>query len=217
MNSDVFQTHLSIRRYGRFTLPDAIRPGMGVPIRPREGYRTGTYRDRAAGLKLPMLSAAVSAEKLFDAFLALIEPLGEEVTAVLESSHGRDADDFREFRRDRIDTPVLASHFCDFENLLLNDGCTGVAVVNPARPIEVQFDEHKLLHVYAPDLTPFKAALKALGVRRRKELPLICEAEHLHHTTDDFEDEFHQMCLRVGVGDFDSVFSDGGEDEAEGW
>lgn len=215
MNSDSPFPHLSVNRYGRFTLPDAIRPGAGVPIRPRQGYRQGVYRDRAAGLKLPMLSAAVSAEHLFDAFLALIEPFGEEVAAVLESSHGRDADDYREFRRDRIDTPVLASHFCDFEKLLTHDGCTGVAVLNAAVPMEVQFDEHKLLHVYAPDLTPFKAALKAFGVRRRKELPLICEAEHLHHTTDDYEAEFDQLCLRVGVGDFESVFSDGGE--AEGW
>jgi len=217
VNSETLFPHLAVNRYGRFVLPDAIRPGAGVPIRPRQGYRTGIYRDRAAGLKLPMLSAAVSAEHLFDAFLALIEPLGEEVTAVLESSHGRDADDYREFRRDRIDTPVLASHFCDFEKLLTHDGCTGVAVLNASVPMEVQFDEHKLLHVYAPDLTPFRDALKALGVRRRKELALICEAEHLHHTTDDYENEFDRMCLRVGVGDFESVFSDEGEGESEVW
>ena len=136
MNSDTLFPHLAVSRYGRFVLPDAIRPGAGVPIRPRQGYRTGIYRDRAAGLKLPMLSAAVSAEHLFDAFLALIEPLGEEVTAVLESSHGRDADDYREFRRDRIDAPVLASHFCDFEKLLTHDGCTGVAVLAARRPVE---------------------------------------------------------------------------------
>ena len=47
-----------------------------------------------------------------------------------------------------------------------------------------------------------------LGVRRRAELPLISEAEHLHHTTDDHADAFRQLCVRVGVGDFDRVFSD---------
>ena len=217
MNADTLFDHLTVNRYGRFTLPDAIRPGAGVPIMPREGYRTRIYRDRAAGLRLPMLSAAVSAEKLFDAFLALLEPLGEDAAVVLESSHGRDADDCREFRRSHIDMPVLASHFCDFEELLLNDGCTGVAVLNAEIPMEVQFDEHKLLHVYAPDLTPFRKALRALDIPRRKELPLICEAEHLHHTSDEYEDQFRLLCLRVGVGDFEAVFSDDDSESESEW
>jgi hypothetical protein len=72
----------------------------------------------------------------------------------------------------------------------------------------VQFDEHKLFHVYAPNLKPFRRALRGLGVRRRKELPLISEAEHLHHSTDDHAEAFRQLCMRLGVGDFDRVFSD---------
>jgi len=78
------------------------------------------------------------------------------------------------------------------------------------RPVEVQFDEHKLFYVYAPNLRPFQRALKGLGVRRRKELRLIAEAEHLHHSTDDYAEQFRQLALRVGVGDFDKVLSDEG-------
>ncbi|QDU22624.1 hypothetical protein [Urbifossiella limnaea] len=208
MNPERLAEHLLIKQYGDFTLTDAVRPGPGVPVRPRSGYRTDVYRDRAARLKLPMLSAAVSAELLFDAFFALLEPVGEVVHVVLESSHGVGADEHRDFRRGDIDLPVLLSHFCEFEDLLTQDGCTGVAVIADGRPVEVQFDEHKLLHVYAPDLKPFRRALRDLGVRKRKVLPLISEAEHLHHTTDDHADAFRQLCLRVGVGDFDRVFSD---------
>ena len=76
-----------------------------------------------------MLSAAVSAERLFDTFLALLEPLGEVVHVVLESSHGAAIDEHTDLRRDHIDLPVLASHLCDFEELLTHDGCTGVAVM----------------------------------------------------------------------------------------
>jgi hypothetical protein len=155
-----------------------------------------------------MLSAAVSAERLFDTFLALLEPLGEEVHVVLESSHGSGTDRHEDYRRNHIDAPVLASHFYDFEELLVNDGCTGVAVLAAAGPLEVQFDEHKLLHVYARDLKPFRRVLRAMGVRRRKLLPLISEAEHLHHSSDAYADQFQQLALRVGVGDFDRVFSD---------
>ena len=210
MNPDRLAAHLSVNSYGDFTLTDAIRPGAGLPVRPRQGYRVEVFRDRQAKLRMPMLSAAVSAEHLFDTFLALLEPLGEVVHVVLESSHAAGADSHTDLRRNHVDRPVLASYFCEFEELLTHDGCTGVAVLADRRPIEVQFDEHKLFHVYAPDLRPFRRVLRAHGVRRRKLLPLICEAEHLHHTTDEFTDEFRQMAVRIGVGDFDRVFSDEG-------
>jgi hypothetical protein len=208
VNPERLADHLRVRQYGDFLLTDAVRPGPGVPVRPRSGYRTDVYRDRKARLRLPMLSAAVSADRLFDAFFALLEPMGEVVDVVLESSHGSGTDAHRDFRRGHIDLPVLLSHFCDFEDVLTHDGCTGVAVIASGRPVEVQFDEHKLFHVYAPDLKPFRRALRSLGVRRRQVLPLISEAEHLHHTTDAHAEAFRQLCTRVGVGDFDRVFSD---------
>jgi hypothetical protein len=208
VNSDRLAAHLHTTRYGEFNLTDAIRPAPEAPLRPREGYRVAVYRDRRARVRIPMLSAAVSAERLFDTFLALLRPLGEVVHVVLEGSHGAAADRHIDLRRDHIDRPVLASTLCDFENLLTHDGCTGVAVMATRRPVEVQFDEHKLFHVYAPDLDPFRRVLRRAGVRRRRVLPLICEAEHLHHTTEEFADEFRQLALRLGVGDFDRVFSD---------
>ena len=208
MNADPLACHLRVNRYGDFTLTDAIRPALDVPIRPRQGYRVEVYRDRARRLRLPTLAAAVSAENLFDVFLALLEPLGGVVHVVLESSHGAGADSHTDLRRNHIDLPVLKSHFCEFEDLLLNDGCTGVAVLSARRPIEVQFDEHKLFYVYAPDLRPFRRILRDLGVRGRRTLPLIAEAEHLHHSTDDYEEQFRQLALRAGVGDFDKVLTD---------
>jgi hypothetical protein len=207
---DRLAAHLSIKSYGNFNLTDAIRPGAGLPVRPRQGYRVEVFRDRQAKLRLPMLSAAVSAEGLFETFLALLQPLGEVVHVVLESSHDTSADAHTDLRRTHIDRSVLASHFCEFEELLTHDGCTGVAVLADRVPMEVQFDEHKLFHVYAPNLKPFRQVLRGHGVRRRKLLPLISEAEHLHHTTDEFAEGFRQLALRIGVGDFDRVFSDEG-------
>lgn len=208
MNADSLADHLNVNRYGDFTLTEAIRPGPELKVLPVQGYRVRVYRDRKAGLRLPMLSASVSAENLFDVFLDLIAPVGEVVNVVVETSHGRDADDHLDYRRTHVDRPVLASYFCDFEDLLMNDGCTGVAVLSPSKPLEVQFDEHKILHVYAQNLKPFRRVLKKYGVRRMTELPLLCEGEHLHHTTDEYEDQFGQMCTRVGVADFETVLSD---------
>lgn len=210
MNSDWLTTHLSANRYGAFALTDAVRPGPGVPVRPREGYRIEVYRDPDAGVRMPMLSAAVSAERLFDTFLTLLEPLGEVVDVVLESSHGNGLE-HTDLRRDHVDRPVLESYLCEFEQLLTNDGCTGVAVMAAGRAVEVQFDEHKLFHVYAKNLKPFRRALRRAGVRRRKQLPLLSEGEHLHHTTVGYAEEFQHLANRLGVGDFDRVFSSDSE------
>ena len=203
------QDHLDVKRYGRFTLTEAVRPAFGVPIRPRQGYKLEVYRDRHHNIRMPMICAAVSAEQLFDVFLDLLKPLGETVHAVLESSHD---DEFHDGHTDRerryIDTPVLASHFCDYEDLLLNDGCTGVAVLASRRPMEVQFDEHKQFVIYAADPRPFQRILKAHGIRRRSTLQLLSEAEHLHHTSDDYADQFDQLALRLGVEQSDPVYVD---------
>lgn len=208
MTPEKLASHLHTVRYGDFQLTDAVRPGPNLPIRPREGYRVEVFRDRQARVKLPMLSAAVSAERVFDTLLALLAPVGEVVHVILESSHGAHSDQHTDLRRDEIDLPVLASHLCEFENLLTHDGCTGIAVLSPNLPVEVQFDEHKLFHIYAPSLAPFRRILHRAGIRHRKLLPLVSEAEHLHHTSEEFVDEFRQLALRLGVGDFDKVFSD---------
>ncbi len=116
---------------------------------PCEGFRVDLYHDPRARLRVPVLAASVSQERLFDVFLSLLEPLQEIVDVVLETSHDQGSVGHSDLIREHIDRPVLESHFCDFEDLLINDGCTGVAVIGLEDPMEVQFDEHKLLVVYA--------------------------------------------------------------------
>lgn len=207
--------HLQRSQYGEFTLTKAIRPGPTVPIIPMEGYRTSRYRDPDSKRVLPMLGAAVSAEKLFQVFLDLLEPLSDRVHVVLETSHESENNQHMDLRRGEIDAPVLMSHFCDFEDLLCNDGCTGVAVVAVGRPIEVQFDEHKLLFVYAPDLRPFKQILDSYGVPLKDDLRLIAEGPHLHHSSSEYLEEFLQLATRVGAADYDSVLTDDDNDIAD--
>src|SRR5262245_15438460 len=147
VNSQKLAAHLKVDHYGDFWLTDAIRPSLQKQVIPREGYRRERYTDN--GMDLPLLAAAVSREKLFDLFMELLDPLGEVVDVILETSHDGDASHHRDLYRDGIDLPVLQSHLCEFEDLLLHDGCTGIAVLSTTGPMEVQFDEHKLLVVYA--------------------------------------------------------------------
>jgi hypothetical protein len=201
VNSDQLAAHLLVSRYGNFELTEAIRPSLDVPVVPRQGYRISRYLDAQGDVQVPALVAAVSREKLFDLFLALLEPLGEVVDVVLETSHESGGSGHEDLLREYIDLPVLKSHCCDFEELLLNDGCTGVAVLATTGPIEVQFDEHKLLIVYAEDMEPFKAILRQAGVRRNDRLKLITEGEHLHCSEARHAEAFAQLCYRLGVGE----------------
>jgi hypothetical protein len=191
--------HLQVDRYGTFRLTDAIRPSLDLQVVPREGFRIDTYNNPKAGIRVPVLAAAVSRERLFDAFLSLVEPLGDDVDVVLETSHQSEGGGHRDLHREQIEMPVLMSYFCEYEDLLLNDGCTGIAVIGKNEPMEVQFDEHKLLVVYAHDLERFESILRQWGVPRDDRLKLITEGEHLHSTDARHAEAFEQLCYRLGT------------------
>lgn len=201
MTPQQLAAHLRVDRYGEFTLTQAIRPAFTLPVVPRQGYRLETYRDEEACLEVPVLAAAVSRELLFDTFLELLDPLGPVVDVVLETSHASEAAGHRDLYREQIDLAVLKSHLCEFEDLMLHDGCTGVAVLSSSGPKEVQFDEHKLLVVYASNLRPFEAVLRRRKICRDDQLKLITEGEHLHSTDPRFAAAFEQLAYRLGVGE----------------
>jgi hypothetical protein len=193
-------SHLSVDCYGAFHLTDAIRPSMDLQVIPREGFRIDVYKDQKNRLEVPVLAAAASREKLFDLFLSLLKPLGPVADVILESSHHSSDNNHHDLHRDHIEMPVLMSHFCDYEDLLMNDGCTGVAVISTREPMEIQFDEHKLLIVYAHDLEPFECIVRQFGLMRDDKLKLITEGEHLHSTDERFAEEFEQLSYRMGTG-----------------
>ena len=148
---------------------------------------------------MPVLAASVSAERLFDVFMDLLDPLGEEVDVVMESSHDSEPGSHADLYREHMDTVILKSTLYDYEPLLLHDGCTGLAALNPNGPMEVQFDEHKLLFVYAHDLEPFEDILLGYGLRRDDTLKFISEAEHLHSTDDVYHEQFTEILYRLGI------------------
>jgi hypothetical protein len=198
---DNLTAHLKVERYGEFWLTNAVRPAPALPVVPRQGYRLDTYRDARNRLEVPVLAASLSREHLFDTFLEMLTPLGDVVDVVLETSHHSSAGRHQDLCRESIDLPVLSSHFLDYEELLTHDGCTGVAVISAAAPIEIQFDEHKLLVVYARDLAPFEKILRSAHVQRDDSLKLLTEGEHLHNSDAHYADEFQQLCYRLGVGE----------------
>lgn len=193
------EAHLAVSRYGDFELTGAIRPSYGLEVVPRQGFRHDTYRDEDSRSDVPVLMAAASKERLLDTFMELLEPLGPTVDVVLETSHGHGSGGHTDLYREHIDMPILQSILWDFEDLLLNDGCTGLAVLNPRTPQEVQLDEHKLLIVYGSELAPYEMTLIDHHIDCDENLRFITEAEHVHSTTDKFVDEFEELKMRLGM------------------
>jgi len=199
LTEEQLEAHLNIARYGDFWLTDAIRPSYDLQVVPTTGYRHDKYRDEQSGFYIPVLIAAASSEKLFDLFFDLLDPLGMEVDVVLETSHENENGRHRDLYRESIDLPVLKSVLCEYEDLLLNDGCTGIAVLNPRVPVEVQFDEHKLLIVYGHDLEEFERILQQHGVECREDMKFITEAEHVHSSSEEYYQKFCELQYRLGI------------------
>lgn len=193
------EAHLARRHYGPFTLTDAVRPGWQLDVVPRAGYRHDAYVDPRSGTRLPALVAAISSENLFETFLQLLEPLGDTLDVVLETSHEHKTNQ-EDFTREGIERLVLESVLWDFEDLLLDDGCTAIAVMHPELQMEVQLDEHKLLVIYAQQRGPFERILVEQGIDRNDRIRFISQAEHLHTSHTRFARRFDEMVNRLGAG-----------------
>ncbi len=199
LSDQQLRTHMGIRRFGSFELTEAIRPAYGLQVPPRQGFRRDRYVDDADGSSTPVVMAAVTAADLMDVFLEMIDTLGPIVDVVLESSHHSGPGD--DLHRGHIDVPVLKSALLEFEDVLLDDGCTGIAVVNPKRRQEIQLDEHKLLIAYGGPLEPVERVLIASDVYPDPSIRFVTEAEHIHSSTRRLYHRFGQLKVRLGIDD----------------
>lgn len=202
LSENQLEAHLAVSRYGDFELSDAIRPSYNLEVVPSAGFRHDVYRDPETHATVPVLMAAITRPRLMETFIDLLAPLGEVVDVVLETSHSRQSNGHTDLYREQIELPILQSVLWDFEDLLVNDGCTGIAVLNPNIPQEVQLDEHKLLLVYGHNLTPYESLLIDAHLNCREEMKFITEAEHVHSTTERFIREFDELKIRLGMDDY---------------
>ncbi len=191
--------HLEVDTYDSFQLTEAVRPAMDLKIKPSQGYRHDVYVDEDSSSKVPVIMAAASKQHLFPLFMQLIQRLGPVVDVVLETSHDQQNSGHIDLYRDHIDMPVLTSILWDYEDLLTNDGCTGIAVLNPNTPQEVQFDEHKLLIMYGSPLEQFEHILEINGVHDKQDIRFITEAEHVHSSSEPFAQAFHELRTDLGL------------------
>jgi hypothetical protein len=200
------ESHLATARYGNFTLTDAVRPSFDLTIIPEEGYKydrlkmgiDGTTSFRRRWLT-PFLVASVSMKSLFETFIEMLNPLGDTVDIVLETSHSYSGAYRTSLCREHIDLPVLKSFLYDYEELLLHDGCTGISVAASRIPAEIRFDEHKLIIIYAKSLSLFEKILHRHGILQKKTMELLTDAEHIHITRDEYHKRFNTLRVALGM------------------
>ena len=203
------ESHLATITYGNFTLTDAIRPSLDLTIIPEQGYKhdsltlktggTAQYRRGGRHWCMPILIASISLERLFETFLEMLNPLGNTVNIVLETSHHYSGAFRTGLHREHIDLPVLKSFLYDHDDLLLNDGCTGISISAPKTHAVVKFDEHKLILVYAKLLLPFEKILRRHSVPQNESMPLLMDAEHVHITRDEYFQQFRTLQMSLGM------------------
>jgi hypothetical protein len=199
LSNDELEAHMGVFRYGVFDLTDAVRPSYDLQVIPKQGFRHDSYTDPKTNTRVPVIMAAASRERLFDLFMDLIDCLGNEVDVVLETSHHGESGLHEDLYREHIDIPVLKSIFYDFEEMILNDGCSGIAVLNPRKQQEVQFDEHKMLICYGSPLESFERVLIQHDVYPDDNIRFITEAEHVHSSTDAFARDFSRLQSQLGI------------------
>lgn len=199
LTEDQLETHLRIARYGSFMLTDAVRPSYDLQVVPGAGFRHDKYRDEATGVEIPVVMAAASRERIMDIFMEMLDQMGNEVDVILETSHECDHGGHDDLTREGIEIPILKSILWDYEDLLLNDGCMGIAVVNPKVPVEVQFDEHKILIGYGQNLRDFENVFDDNGLVCSEDIKFITEAEHVHSSSEEFVRRFQNLKYDLGI------------------
>lgn len=199
LTEDQLETHLRIAKYGQFLLTDAVRPSYDLKVVPQSGFRHEKYRDDDTGIEIPVVMAAATRSAVLDVFFDLLDPMGFEVDVVLESSHNSDHGGHQDMIRESIDLPILKSILMDYEDLLLNDGCMGIAVLNSNIPMEVQLDEHKLLIGYGQTLEDFEQTFAEYGIECDEGIQFITEAEHVHSSSEEYVERFNELKYDLGI------------------
>lgn len=191
LDDEELRTHLNIAKYDAFLLTDAVRPSYDLTVKPIQGYRRDDQPE------MPTLTASVSGSILLDTFMTLLDNLIEHsssLNVVLMSSHDQQP---REYFAIEVDPIIIKSIIYDFEEVIIHDGCTGIAVYSEDSEQEVQLDEHKLIFVY--NCETYQPILEQLGINRIDSMKVITEAEHVHSTSEAYCKRFDELLKAFSI------------------
>lgn len=211
LSKEEIEVHLKIKKYGDFMLTNGISPSYDLKVVPRAGFQERWYIPCNPDRSLALIISA-SKESLFSLFVDLSSLLSSVVAVILETSHNRKTKNhYRRFDRrhrdtiiEEFDLPVLLSALWDFEELLTDDGCTGIGLIDPEKRVELLFDEHKLLLFYnwqmlKREILAVLAEYKIAQIPKEEKRCFVTDAEHIHESSEAFVQRFKELKVRLGA------------------
>ena len=202
------------RKKERHTYPpmeffgDAVKIAPGELFIPERGFKVLQHQPPRSELDpipapIPVYSIAMEQARAFALFIDLLEPLGEDLSVVLESTHDSMVSDrSRDYWSDSHDSIALESALVEYEDLLTKDGCTGISIMDEREKYEVMFTEDKTLHCYGTPgiMGKFQRILYRHNVLHRPDMKILStKIAHAHRTTAQYCERFHELVERVGA------------------
>ena len=202
------------KTYGDFQLTNAIQLEENSTIIPMQGYRVYTSNET-----MGVMIASITRPKILDIFNECLDLFGKGavVDVVLETSHDRSQtplatskispnSDDDPYYSGTVDLPVLQSHLMDYDDLLLDDGCTGIAIRDNEKNDQffVELDEHKLLEVRPWGVAMLEKILRRHGIPNRPHMKFIDAGKHTHDTTDNYRAQSQELAWKLGLIRFTS-------------
>ena len=198
VSEEQLEAHLNIARYGNFVLTDAVRPSYDLQVVPQSGYRHDVYQNADTGIKIPVLMGAVSKESVLDLFFELLDPLGNEVDMVLETSHERNSGHqdlvSREHRLAGAQEHALRLRGPAAQRRLL-----GHRRPQSADSVRGAVRRAQALDHVRQEPQGVREGLPELFRRCDEEIKFITEAEHVHSSSEEYFEQFQQLRYRLGI------------------
>lgn len=197
LSEQELDAHFRKNTFGNFTLSQAIRPHPDCPTIPQTGFRFSEWVGEVNGkvTRTPVIIATVSKEHIFDLLLDLIGLLNDEfVDVVLETRHETQDDTHEDLIFEMIEPIILKSRLCDFEDLLVDDGDAGIAILDN-KPLEIQLDDHKTFIIYNWNFVEdqIMEIFERYGLREIPSMKFLHEVEHIHYSSPHFASRFEEL------------------------
>ena len=202
-----------------FELTDAICPIQEADL--RIGFEREAYSDKERGT-FQIIAVSQTKDSLFEIYLGMISELlkiekikRSTADAVFESRHilsdtsvGRKYDCaekpmfYRDFLAEELDPIACLSMLCDYEDLFVNDGFSGVSFVSEVARSEVRLDVHKTILFFSPHIKLIErmnAFLIKAGIPQRQTVPIVTTLPHIHVGNSRYAEQFDQLVIETNA------------------
>lgn len=157
-----------------------------------EGYVRTTERQGPA--VIVRLTVATTAEKLLELLLEALAFMGDDIKIVIQSTREHC---MRGFETAFPDPVMIESAFRTYDDVLLGDAYTGVAIVDEIAPAEIRLDEHKTLVVH--NAPRFERFLRAQQIPTRETMPFVADVTHDHLADPELDERFDTLLTDIGA------------------